>query len=156
MQQLSSKPGLVSPFWSTPSSASHLSWKPELRACHLTSVAQWPDIAEGSSLTLSSEQGKVRNLILCHADIQITAYSTDRILSEKTDKQSDRLIFYGEPTPESVGGLIEYTKELPIQKMLVMADKSVTDELRPALYEALNGRAEITVAIPGMLEVRYP
>lgn len=98
----------------------------------------------------------MRNLILGHADIQITAYSTDRILSEKTDKQSDRLIFYGEPTPESVGGLIEYTKDLPIQKMLVMADKSVTDELRPELYEALNGRAEITVAIPGMLEVRYP
>lgn len=85
--------------------------------------------------------------------VQITAYSTDRVLSEKTDKQSDRLIFYGEPTPETVGPLLGYTKDLPIQKMLVMDEKPRTDELRPALVEALGGRAEITVAIPGMLEV---
>ena len=39
--------------------------------------------------------------------------------------------------------------------MLVMADKSVTDRLRPDLLKALDGRAEITVAIPGMLEVRF-
>lgn len=87
------------------------------------------------------------------AGVQITAYNTDRILSEKTDDQSDRLIFYGEPTPETVGPLLEYTKDKPVQKMLVMADKPVTDKLRPHLLEALGGDAEITVAIPGMLEV---
>jgi len=53
------------------------------------------------------------------ADVQITAYCTDRILSKKTDKQSDRLIFYNEPTPETVGPLLEYLGDTPVQKMLV-------------------------------------
>lgn len=87
--------------------------------------------------------------------VQVTAYCTNRILSEKTDEQSDRLIFYGEPTPESVGPLLEYTKEMDVQKLLVMAEKPITDKLRPHLKEALGGDAEITVAIPGMLEVSY-
>lgn len=87
--------------------------------------------------------------------MQVTAYSTDRIVSEKTDEQSDRLIFYGEPTPESVGDLLQWTKDESIQKMLVMADKPVTDRLRPHLQQALGGDAEITVAIPGMLEVVF-
>ena len=34
-----------------------------------------------------------------------------------------------------------------------MADVEVTDRLRPLLLEALGGRASITVAIKGMLEV---
>ena len=98
----------------------------------------------------------IRLSVQCFDDItgvQVTAYCTDRILSERTDEQSDRLIFYGEPTPETVGPLLAYTKDLPIQKMLLMADKAVTDRLRPHLQEALKGEAEITVAIQGMLEV---
>lgn len=85
--------------------------------------------------------------------VQVTAYCTDRILSEQRDEQSDRLIFYGEPTPETVGPLLDYTKDMPVNKMLLMADKAITDRLRPHLSDALNGEAEITVAIPGMLEV---
>jgi len=37
-----------------------------------------------------------------------------------------------------------------------MADKEVTDRLRPLLLEKLGGRAGITVAIQGMLEVPPP
>lgn len=85
--------------------------------------------------------------------MQVTAYCTNRILSEKTDEQSDRLIFYGEPTPETVGPLLEYTKDMDVQKMLIMAEKPITDKIRPHLREVLGGEAEITVAIPGMLEV---
>ena len=91
--------------------------------------------------------------VLILAGVQVTAYCTNRILSEKTDEQSDRLIFYGEPTPESVGPLLEYTKEKEVQKMLLMAEKPITDKIRPHLREALGGEAEITIAIPGMLEV---
>lgn len=83
----------------------------------------------------------------------MTAYATDRVLAEQTNDQSDRLKFYGEPTPESVGPLLEYTAEVAVQKMLIMDEKPRTDELRPLLLQALDGRAEITVAIPGMLEV---
>ena len=77
------------------------------------------------------------------------------MLAEKTNKQSDRLIFFGEPTPESVGPLLQYLQEVPVQKMLVMDEKPRTDELRPLLLQALDGKAEITVAITGMLEVGW-
>ena len=89
------------------------------------------------------------------AGVQVTAYCTDRVLAEKTDEMSDRLIFYGEPTPESVGPLLDYLEGRPVQKMLVMADSSRSDELRPRLMLCLGGQAEITTAIPGMLEVSH-
>ena len=34
------------------------------------------------------------------------AYSVSRIVTEQTDEHSDRLLFYGEPTPESIGPLV--------------------------------------------------
>ena len=34
------------------------------------------------------------------------AYSVSRIVTEETDEHSDRLLFYGEPTPESIGPLV--------------------------------------------------
>ena len=89
------------------------------------------------------------------AGVQVTAYCTDRVLAEKTDEQSDRLIFFGEPTPESVGPLLDFLEGRPVQKLVVMADPSRTDELRPRLMQALGGRAETTTAIPGMLEVSH-
>lgn len=36
--------------------------------------------------------------------LSLTAYLGDRILCERRDEQTDRLIFYKEPTPEAVGG----------------------------------------------------
>jgi hypothetical protein len=37
--------------------------------------------------------------------LTLAAYCGDRVLAEATDEQTDRLIFYGEPTPESFGPL---------------------------------------------------
>jgi len=37
--------------------------------------------------------------------LTLAAYCGDRVLTEQTDEQTDRLIFYGEPTPETVGPL---------------------------------------------------
>ena len=39
------------------------------------------------------------------AGVTLVAYSVSRIVTEKTDEHSDRLLFYGEPTPESIGPL---------------------------------------------------
>lgn len=37
------------------------------------------------------------------AGLTFTAYLPDRVLCEQTNAHTDRLVFYGEPTPESVG-----------------------------------------------------
>lgn len=58
--------------------------------------------------------------------------------------------------PETVPDLAEATKDLPVQKILVMGDLAVTEPLRPAIVEALAGRAELTTAIPGILEACLP
>ena len=44
-------------------------------------------------------------LTFCAAELTLAAYCGDRVLAEETDEQTDRLIFYGEPTPESIGPL---------------------------------------------------
>ena len=36
-------------------------------------------------------------------DLSLTAYCGDRIVCHSTDVHTDRLIFYGEPTPEGIG-----------------------------------------------------
>jgi hypothetical protein len=38
------------------------------------------------------------------------AYSVSRIVTQQTDEHSDRLLFYGEPTPESIGPLVRIHK----------------------------------------------
>jgi hydroxymethylpyrimidine pyrophosphatase-like HAD family hydrolase len=36
-------------------------------------------------------------------DVSLTAYLGDRIVCKVRDEHTDRLIFYGEPTPEGIG-----------------------------------------------------
>ena len=57
----------------------------------------------GGSHTTISEC--IRVLLLDRTGLTLTAYCGDRVLAEQTDEQTDRLIFYGEPTPEAVGPL---------------------------------------------------
>lgn len=74
-------------------------------------------------------------------------------MTEQTDEQSNRLLFFGEPSPQSVGPLAAYLQGRAVQKMLIMSPVEHSDQIRPHLVTALGGRAEITEAIRGMLEV---
>jgi len=48
--------------------------------------------------------------------LTLAAYCGDRVLTEQTDEQTDRLIFYGEPTPETIGPLHDLIcKQVPKQ-----------------------------------------
>ena len=84
----------------------------------------------------------------------LVAYSISRIVTEKTDEQSDRLLFYGEPTPESIGSLRGFLDDGgAFQKMILMTTEEHLKEVRPSAVAALGDRAALTTALPGMLEV---
>ena len=76
------------------------------------------------------------------------------MLAEQTDAQTERLIFYGEPTPESVGPLAGVLcRTVPCQKFILMASEERMEEVRPGVEARLGARAHLTTALPGMLEV---
>ncbi|KAL4433464.1 hypothetical protein ABPG77_010317 [Micractinium sp. CCAP 211/92] len=85
--------------------------------------------------------------------LTLTAYSGDRIVCKETNEQSDRLIWYKEPTPESIGPLEPHVGQLPIFKLIFMEQEHRIGEVRPQVESLFAGRASLTTAIPGMLEV---
>lgn len=85
--------------------------------------------------------------------LSLTAYCGDRIVCKSTDEHTDRLIFYGEPTPEAIGPLHPHVGLLPIMKVIFMAREQRISEIRPIVEMMFKGRAALTTAIPGMLEV---
>lgn len=85
--------------------------------------------------------------------LTLTAYCNDRILCETTDQHTDRLIFYKEPTPESVGPLDLVVQDIQVQKLIFMGPHERILDVRGFIEVALSGRASLTTALPGMLEV---
>ncbi|KAG2437621.1 hypothetical protein HYH02_011260 [Chlamydomonas schloesseri] len=88
--------------------------------------------------------------------VTLTAYCGDRILCAATDNHTDRLLFYNEPPPEPVGDLgaaVSGSGGIAVHKMIFMADQDSIDALRPAAETLLAGRASLTTALTGMLEV---
>ena len=57
------------------------------------------------SIRLSTKWLQAFGSFTC-AGVTLVAYSVSRIVTEQTDEHSDRLLFYGEPTPESIGPLV--------------------------------------------------
>lgn len=87
--------------------------------------------------------------------LTLTAYCGERILCADTDRHTDRLLFYKEPTPEAVGDMASnvVSAGIPVHKMIFMADQDRIDALRPRAEQLLAGRASLTTALSGMLEV---
>jgi len=91
---------------------------------------------------------------LC-AGVTLVAYSISKIVTEKTDEHSDRLLFYGEPTPKSIGPLRGFLDDGgTFQKMIFMTTEEHLKKIRPQAIAALEDSATLTTALPGMLEVR--
>ncbi|KAK9853914.1 hypothetical protein WJX84_005069 [Apatococcus fuscideae] len=88
-----------------------------------------------------------------HQNVTLSGYSTDRVFCIKTNEQTDRLIFYGEPTPESMGPWDPVISQYPIQKFLLMDSLERIDEIRPQVQQQFGDRIHLTVAIKGMLEI---
>lgn len=94
-------------------------------------------------------------MVLLIADITLTVYTYERILAEETNADSDRLLPYEDPTPESVGDLEQFVGKLAIQKCIMIASEERIAEVRDQIAERLGDgqRTSLTVAIAGMLEV---
>jgi hypothetical protein len=77
-------------------------------------------------------------------------------VTEQTNADTDRLLFYGEPTPESVGPLQRFLDQpgAAFQKVILMSSEARIQEVRPLAIAALEDRASLTTALPGMLEAR--
>jgi hypothetical protein len=57
------------------------------------------------------------------------------------------------PPCDPAGPLPPLLETLPICKVIFMAQHSVIEEIRPEVEAMFEGRASLTTAIPGMLEV---
>ena len=94
--------------------------------------------------------------------VALVLYSSDRIICETCDKHTDRLIFYGEPTPEAIGDVASYLDApetaLDIHKVIFMADdKRIQETVRPVVdVELAAYNVALTSAIEGMVEVLPP
>lgn len=87
--------------------------------------------------------------------LTLVLYSSDRIICEERNDHTDRLIFYGEPTPEGVGPVVRYLEStrLKIHKCIFMADEDAIAEARPVVQDQFEDDVSLTSAISGMLEV---
>ena len=93
-------------------------------------------------------------ILSASAGVTLVAYSVSRIVTEKTNEHSDRLLFYGEPTPESIGPLQGFLDDGgTFQKLIFMTTEEHLKEVRPLAIAALEDSATLTTALPGMLEV---
>ena len=92
--------------------------------------------------------------------VALVLYGSDRIICDVRNHHTDRLIFYGEPTPEAVGDLAAYldSSDVDIHKAIFMADdSSIQDVVRPVVdMELATYNVALTSAIEGMVEVLPP
>lgn len=85
--------------------------------------------------------------------VSFVMYTKDRVVCERRDEHTDRLIFYGEPTPEAVGSLMGPAQRLEVHKVMFMGDDAMIQNMRRTVADTLKDRASITSALSGMLEV---
>ena len=105
------------------------------------------------TLTCSQRRRRMRSFS-AFAGVTLVAYSVSRIVTEKTNEHSDRLLFYGEPTPQSIGPLQGFLDdEGTFQKLIFMTTEEHLKKIRPLAIAALEDSATLTTALPGMLEV---
>ena len=136
---------------------------PKLKVYSLTTSAaaipalKLPDLLISFAIPsiLHTKLGLCPSSFISCADITLVLYSYDRILAEQTNQDSDRLLPYEDPTPESVGDLENVVDTLAIQKCIMIASEDRIGETREQIAKRLGdgSRTSLTVAIAGMLEV---
>jgi len=84
--------------------------------------------------------------------VSLVAFCKDRILCEARDEQTDRVLDFGEPAPEAVGPMKAVLGKVQMHKLILLGGPEI-DELRPEAEAHFAGRAALTTAIGGMLEI---
>jgi hydroxymethylpyrimidine pyrophosphatase-like HAD family hydrolase len=102
----------------------------------------------------------------------LTCYCGDRIVAERLDEHTDRLLFYKEPVTEALGDLellLAQGKLPSVQKVIFMASKERAAAFRAEVEAAFSGgggggsgdgaasstgpQGSVTTALPGMVEL---
>jgi hydroxymethylpyrimidine pyrophosphatase-like HAD family hydrolase len=84
----------------------------------------------------------------------LVAYSGDRILCSARSSWTDLLVKYRDSTPEAVaGGWDAIADGEPVHKLILLAPPDAIEALRPQLAALLGDSADLTQAVPEMLEV---
>jgi len=87
--------------------------------------------------------------------VAIIAYAGDRIICRSRCKQTDKIVLYKEPIPDVFPLGLENLQSsgIAVHKLILLEEDEVLGRIRPLLELALNGKATITKAVPGMLEI---
>lgn len=87
--------------------------------------------------------------------LSFVIYCHDRILCRERNAHVDRLVFYGEPTPEAMefSDLVREVESLDVYKVMFMGDDDHIRAIRPTATNAFSGKASLTSALSGMLEI---
>eukprot|EP00240_Pyramimonas_obovata_P016166 CAMPEP_0118940056 /NCGR_PEP_ID=MMETSP1169-20130426/30491_1 /TAXON_ID=36882 /ORGANISM="Pyramimonas obovata, Strain CCMP722" /LENGTH=288 /DNA_ID=CAMNT_0006884453 /DNA_START=76 /DNA_END=942 /DNA_ORIENTATION=- len=85
--------------------------------------------------------------------VSLIAFCQDRILCESEDEHTDRTLDFGEPRAEAMGPLEDVLGEVEMHKLILMGEESTLERIRPEAEALFEGRAALTVAVPGMLEI---
>ena len=103
----------------------------------------------------SLDDDVIKNVIAAAEELNLSvlAYATDRILVPVANEHTDRLASYKEPVPEEVKDLRKVVGTLAVQKMILAETAERIDAIRPLMMERLADSAELTTALPGLLEV---
>lgn len=88
-------------------------------------------------------------------NMAIVAYAGDRIFCQKRSPQALKVCDYGDPEPEEFpSGLKNLLQSgISVNKLIVLAEQETLVNVRPQAEELLKGKATITTAVPGMMEI---
>lgn len=88
--------------------------------------------------------------------ISVVAYAGDNIYCKTQSAQTAKVTDYGDPLPVEFSKglhLLEYSARIKSNKLIMLADEAEFVRVRPSLTSLLLGKATITKAVPGMLEI---
>lgn len=87
--------------------------------------------------------------------LSVIAYAGDRILTYKQTYHTRKIVDYMEPVPDELGLRLSKLRSKGIipNKLILLDDDEVLRKHRPSLEALLKGKASLTRAVPGMLEV---
>mmetsp|Transcript_65421 Transcript_65421/g.147598 ORF Transcript_65421/g.147598 Transcript_65421/m.147598 type:complete len:369 (+) Transcript_65421:91-1197(+) len=84
----------------------------------------------------------------------LVAFSGDALLCEEENQWTDLFKLFKDPPAEAQARpWSEIAQGRPLHKLILLAEAAHLDALRPDLAQLVNGRAEVTKAVPEMLEV---
>jgi Cof subfamily protein (haloacid dehalogenase superfamily) len=87
--------------------------------------------------------------------VDVLGYAGEKIYCKKRSPQTDKIVAYSDPLPIEVPAGLPTLQDrgINIQKMILVDESDVLDKLRPLIQSELSDVIDVTLAVPGMLEL---